>query len=814
MPTIRLQDDPDRSLQWLVWDEQPQLALQTGDATGLALVLTWQVNAGRLSCADAAALLGVTPRTVQERCATYATTANSADLVDRRHFNPGQQTAYRMAAHRPALVAQWVRNLVADQPTSGRRLAAQLGGAVDDRTVDRHLTELGLRAAEATGLRAELQALVAQREQTAYQAGIAQAPLAGTGAPPLAAAGWTQQVSAQATAALGTAHLARNGAYASLQALIGERTGDWALWHALLTLLLVTGGAPLNWLRHLDWATLVGLLGGRVGPSLSHLRAWLTATTARARQTIPIRRSTGQVETLTRLQDYQEQAVAERVQRGLGQALAIRLDCYVNAVFRKENVTRAWHGTRHWAFKAFRRNVAQDAATGLPVTAPLSASDVKPLVVLQQVRAIINGGLDRVRPGVQLRLVIADRWWSVRAVIHAAGQDGFQLLCWARSVKSTVTALAALAEDDPRWQPISQGSPDPPSGPAGTAGVGYRLETELPIYGLEPAVRVIVDWDGQPGSPKRARLAVGLPASELSAAAASAQLRDRQHIEILLKLLLRRLDWSHFGGGPARIEPADAPPLTAEARQRIEKHRQQVRTRQRHAQETLTAVAAELAQLTAPEHPAQTGVLGLRQRDLQSLVKRLAGQVQRAATTLAHLAARLGEGSPPPPVPAPRAELDLTQESLLTQLKLDVFTAQETLVQEFIAVGLQPVLRAEATRQATARQQADKRSQSQQHPGEPLCRDAECLFQIKVANLEHETIRKSLLTQGGRLLWHTEKRLLLSVAHRFADRRLQAAYERYCVFLNQLLIQVPMDDGPPWRLLFTYEEPGADARFK
>jgi hypothetical protein len=420
--------------------------------------------------------------------------------------------------------------------------------------------------------------------------------------------------------------LARNGAYASLPTLVETPTVDWPQWHALLTLLLVTGGAPLNWLRHLDWAGLVGLLGGRLGPALSALRAWLTTVTARAQQTISVTRSTGSVETLTRLQDYQEQAVAERVQRGLAPALRIRLDCYVNAVLRKENVARAWHGTRHWACKAFRRNVAQDAETGLPVTAPLSAANVKPLAVLQQVQTIINGGLDRVRPGSELRQVIADRWWSVRTVVTAAQQEGWQLLCWARSVKSTVTALAALAEDDPGWQPVTQCTPAPPTGQPAPAVVGYRLETELPLYGLAAPLRVIVDWDGQPGSAKRARLAVGLPASELSADAASTQLRNRQHIEILLKLLLRRLDWSHFGGGPAVSEEVVATPLTAEERQRLEKHRQQVCTRQRHAQETLTAVETELAQLTAPDHPAQTGVLGLRQRDLHSLVKRLTGQ--------------------------------------------------------------------------------------------------------------------------------------------------------------------------------------------
>jgi hypothetical protein len=181
MSTIRLEDDPARSLQWLVWDEQPQVALQSGDTAGLALVLTWQVNAGRLSPAEAAALLGVTPRTVQERCATYAATANSADLVDRRHFNAGQQTAYRLAAHRPALVAQWVRNLVADESTRGRRLAAQLGGVVDDRTVDRYLAAAGLQVFDPPGLRLGLFATVLGLDRSAVSRSSPQLHRAATG---------------------------------------------------------------------------------------------------------------------------------------------------------------------------------------------------------------------------------------------------------------------------------------------------------------------------------------------------------------------------------------------------------------------------------------------------------------------------------------------------------------------------------------------------------------------------------------------------------------------------------------------------------
>ncbi|MDP3138836.1 MAG: hypothetical protein Q8N17_21190 [Burkholderiaceae bacterium] len=190
MATICLQDDPDRPLQWLVRDNHPLLALDRGDRAGLTLSLTWQVAAGQLTAAEAAPLLGVTPRTVQAHCATYAASGDSADLVDRRHFNPGQQTAYRMAAHRSALVAQWTRNLVNDQATSGRHLAAQLAAGVDDRTVDRHLDAMGLRAAEAAGLRAEIQATIAERERVAYWAGIAHQPLAGLAAPPLTDPAW------------------------------------------------------------------------------------------------------------------------------------------------------------------------------------------------------------------------------------------------------------------------------------------------------------------------------------------------------------------------------------------------------------------------------------------------------------------------------------------------------------------------------------------------------------------------------------------------------------------------------------------------
>ncbi len=57
-----------------------------------------------------------------------------------------------MAAHRPALVAQWTRNLVNDQATSGRHLAERLIGAdVDPAYVDAALA----RYESFTGTRAK-----------------------------------------------------------------------------------------------------------------------------------------------------------------------------------------------------------------------------------------------------------------------------------------------------------------------------------------------------------------------------------------------------------------------------------------------------------------------------------------------------------------------------------------------------------------------------------------------------------------------------------------------------------------------------------
>ncbi len=120
--------------------------------------------------------------------------------------------------------------------------------------------------------------------------------------------------------------------------------------------------------------------------------------------------------------------MAQRVQQELVEGEAIWLDCYINAVSRKERIVRAWHGTKHWSvgnrrLHAFRRNIAQDVETEHVVTCPLSPSDVTSLQVLKQVRGIIDGGLDRAGVVQRLARVTADRWWSVKPVLTYCHTD-------------------------------------------------------------------------------------------------------------------------------------------------------------------------------------------------------------------------------------------------------------------------------------------------------------------------------------------------------------------------------------------------------
>ncbi|MBU0491476.1 MAG: hypothetical protein KKB13_06465, partial [Chloroflexi bacterium] len=347
--------------------------------------------------------------------------------------------------------------------------------------------------------------------------------------------------------------------------------------------------------------------------------------------------------------------------------------------------------------------------------------------------------------------------------------------------------------------------------------VGYQLETELAIYDLPQTVRAIVDWDGTPGGRKMARLAAQVDQTTLGTVAVCDELRFRQRVEILLKFLQRRVQLANFGGGPAVARPTELVCPSAEEIKQLTTECKKAQTRRCNVQARLEQVEAELAHLTTEDHSQPRNSLGLGVQDLRSLVKRLQDQIERATTKLQQLEVLIAWGRKEGPAPdrEPEYDLDLTREAILTQLKLDVFTAYQTLVEEFVELALKPVLRDEAARQTAARLRQDKRATAQGHAGEPLGTDVETLYQTKVANLERETILERLLHQPGRHLYHPDQHILVTVLQPFSDRRMQAAYERYCVILNQRQIRVPVDEGEEWLLLFTYEmPPPAGDRFK
>jgi len=841
---------------YLVVQNVVVLGMPRLDHTGLRNLANLLVGRGWMSPAEAAAVLQCSLRTVQRDQAAYEAEQDGACWVDRRRFNQGQHIAYRVAVHLGILICRWVLNLLADEPNNGRTLEKQLERRLDDRTIDRALEWLGLNAAEAAGVRQQVQDVVERVRQEAYWRGVEGEPLLGAPGPsparsapvtqaqlseaegvaqgsaaeaeesprPLPEAGWEQQAGDRVTLSLATLHLVANGAYAAAQGLLAKREGLVSAiraWHILLTYLVASGGARLSQAKYQVWPALRGLLGGRVlGTSASFLRRWVVDVAEKAKETVTAWRRDGQEETITCLQAYQEESVAQRVRRGLVKARAVWLDCYVNGVSRREAIVRAWHGTKHWAVKAFRRNIAQDVETGQVVTCPLSPSDVTPLRVLKQIVSIINGGLGRAGAAYRLGRVTADRWWSVTEVLAYGLDENLGFLCWAKTVKTVVDALAAIDEEDPGWQEIKQESVDPDNGQGKHQVVGYRLETELRVYDLSEPVRVIIDWDGEPGGHKMARLALGVTEATLSTAGACDELRFRQRVEIVLKFLQRWLHLPHFGGGEA-VARADERlcPSDAEALKKLETERKKTTSRLRNRRTRLEQVETELAYLTADaegQHPPSNS-LGLGVQDLRSLAKRLQGQIERAEARRQELDALIawGQGQGPAPEQETQYDLDLTREAILTQLKLDVLTAYQTLGDEFIELALKPVLREEAERQAAERQRLDKRSTAKGREGEPLCTDVETLYQAKVANLERETILERLLNQPGRHLYHPGEHILVTVAQRFSDQRMQAAYERYCYIVNRKQIRVPMDEGEDWLLLFTYEKPSSSGdKFK
>jgi len=790
-PRLDLRPDRERRRVWVTLDKQRLVALREGDREGLKALMTWLVDAQIVTVEEAAAVQGVRPRTVVAYQATYAARGNSADLVDRRHFNPGQQVDYRMEAHKGALIRCTTLNLVRGEKNSERGLAEEVAAYLD-----------------------------AER-QRAYWAGVTGKPLASV-LSDSSPREWQRPQRGLVGIALGVAHLAANGAYESLSRLVEKPLwvlGGWApqrVWHTMLTYLMASGGKRLSQAKHFSWRPVEGLLGGSRGLSASSLRHWLVAVAQQAREKVTVRRSNGQETTTSRLQDYQEEAVAQRVRRGLVQGRAIYLDDYVNAIFRREPIARTKHGTRYGICKAFRRHMAQDVDTGHAVTCPLGPSDITPLAVVKRVVEIINGGLDRVQPGWQLDLVIADRWWSVKAVIRWAQKRGPKLLTWGKDIKAVQGALAGVDEEELKKHPVVIEVRDERSGQTVEQVEGYRLDTELSLYGLEDRIRCIVEWDGKDESKKRVRLVVRLEPEEMTEEEVVDAQRFRQRVEILLKQLQRRVNWSAFGGGQAHLRPDMSGQPNEEERSKIVKNRRQVATRLANDQARLKEVEQELAQLRQGESPTNGLKLGVQ--DLKKLTKNLKDRGRRSTARLAELDRVLTwmDGQGPRPEEKPVAELDLTRESILTQLKLDVFTAQETLVDDFIEHALNPVLWEEAEQQAAERKRLDARSTAKGREGEPLSTDVEELYQAKLKNLERETILVQLLNQPGEFVRHKTERIILSVADRFEDRRLQAAYERYCLVLNERDIRVPMDEGEPWRLLFTYhlEAPSSSAQFK
>ncbi len=177
MPRLTLQPDSENGFVWVTLDGQRLAPLRDGDREGLRVITTWLVDSQIINAEEAAAVQGVTSRTVEAYLVTYATTGSSTDLMDRRHFSPGQRTDYRMEPHKPELIRHATLNLVRGDGNSERRLAAQLGQVVDDRTVGRHLHKMGWRAAAEAGLAEEVAAYVDAERRRAYWAGVAGEPL-------------------------------------------------------------------------------------------------------------------------------------------------------------------------------------------------------------------------------------------------------------------------------------------------------------------------------------------------------------------------------------------------------------------------------------------------------------------------------------------------------------------------------------------------------------------------------------------------------------------------------------------------------------
>ncbi len=633
---------------------------------------------------------------------------------------------------------------------------------------------------------------------------------------------WQEAKVGQVGVALGLAHLSSNGAFKSLEALLPEeRSGylpNWLLTTGLMLYLLASGGQRLSQAKHFVWSKVSGLLAGKSALSASTLRNWLLTLEIRAKESIVVLRQDQKSETITRLRDYQEESIAQRHQAGLIVGSKLYLDDYVNALFRHEPIVRTKHGTKAHMVKAFRRHVCQDIETGLPVTCPLGPSNSTSSQVLEQIVSLVNGGLGRVE-SEGLQIVVADRWWSNEPAIRSAQKLEVALLTWTKNDPSIKKAMAEISdtewfklspnqESDRKSHLIMKPQADQESDQPKKPEEIYYLDSQAMIYKLQEPVRIIAHWNGKTDGlgQKLAALAIGLASDRYKASELLNYLPYRQRVEILIKGLQRRVQLANFGGGKAIIRQEERDEPSESDQKRWQKNQKQVQTRQKKAEVRLGEVEKEIKHLESHRQAKPRNSLALGKNELKQLARSLRGKISSYGKRLAELSGLLAwaRGEAEEPACPEVAELDLTREALLNQMKLDVFTAQETLINEFIEIGLKPVLLSEAREQARRRKQQAKRSASQKNKGQLLTTDVEELYKKKVANLERETILHRLTHQPGEFLLHSDKRLILSVFQRFTDKRTQSAFELYCPFINQKGIQIRLDDGPPWRLLLTY----------
>ncbi len=415
---------------------------------------------------------------------------------------------------------------------------------------------------------------------------------------------------------------------------------------------------------------------------------------------------------------------------------------------------------------------------------------------MEEAITVVNGGLERVRSGLRVKKVIADRWWSDKPTIRVVQQYSVGLLTWAKNHASVRQTLSQISQEEMKQHPIADEDVSMSPGKESTSSQseGYRLDAKANnIYGLDGEVRMVVDWDGQADSSLKARLVVDTPVEEMDNEQVHDHLRFRQRVEIGIKGLLRRLNFNHFGGGEVKSRPQQIPEPTVEDEKRLLKNYKQVQTRRKNVQASLDEVSAEWKKLQEDSKAKPNNSFHLGRQELKPLLKKLEGKVAKYDCRMQELETELAwtRGEAPPSPPRPEAELDLTRESILTQMKLDIFTAQETLVDEFVEVGLKPVLREEAERQACQRIEQNKRSTAKGREGELLPADVEQLYQTKLDNLERETILQRLLNQPGEVVRNPKQRITLSVFQRFDDKRTQAAFEKYSLFLNQQRVRVP-----------------------